>query len=357
MKQFIHNLSINTQDAYKRLVNSENNNKKIDNLGWWQLSQLQTDLETLKENINITDNFRDIYRKTDIRAISIEINGSGDSGGVDEINFYKFTDGKRELIKHQHNYVTGSVYLREYKVRSENSDELKTMYEWCSNVKHFYNKTFCLASYVNDYFNETPETQLTPTQFLDRVNGFIVDLNKAIEKNDAFKSEAIIHNINSSEKFFDFYVDVNETISIDSFPQGRYWSDRKHCHPLTLLYPQISRETWDNIEDHAIRQLDGGWEINEGSYNTVYYKLINADNELGFEVRCTVEQEQMEMITNEKENSYRYSPTHKNQIVEFLKTSHKIDTKDNITLDFLKKRDRAIIFDLYSYVKSLNGGK
>ena len=43
-------------------------------------------------------------------------------------------------------------------------------------------------------------------------------------------------------------------------------------HPVTIAFPDVSVNTWSKLENHCYAQLDGGWEINEGSQNT---KFIN----------------------------------------------------------------------------------
>jgi len=118
-----------------------------------------------------------------------------------------------------------------------------------------------------------------------------------------------------------------------------------------LAYPDVSVTTWGKLENHCYAQLDGGWEINEGSQNTIQYRLTpstNPDNE--YHVEVSVEQNRNIMEVETLEDTFRFTGSDEKRLRAYLQDELKLNTYAGATLNFNRKADRTKILKIKEWL-------
>ena len=337
---FIDNLKIDTSSASSKCFDKQ---KEIDGLNWWGISRLGDKLRTYSKNISVASKFSNIFKYTPIRQIILDINGSDDSGCLESVTLS--AQGEFDFEDIFNNYFTGSVRI------TERYNEEGSFY-WQKNID--YLRGYDLNSLFNNYFDGNHADDLSSEGFAKYVNESINKINEEISLIDVFTSPIVIHNMNTIEREFSFFLTSSESTYINGFP---YYYGNNHintteiCHPLTLKYNKVPIQDWSAIEDHAYSQLEGGWEINEGSQNVVIYTL--RENGDSYNVECFVEQNRNIMEVETYEEELKFNDKDLEKVRNFIKDELKINTWETTTLDFNKKKDRENIIAILDFVGSL----
>jgi len=332
------------QKCFNGLSKTKKKEKHIDGLSWYQISRLGDRYRTNFLGLTITNVFRDIFENSEIRKITFDINGCGDDGGVECVEF-EDKDGNNLSLHHQ------TIHISHYPVFS--SDE--TEYRWGLPYEFGIDTQKMNGLLPNPI--EIVHTGNDEDAFVATINSFIEDLNVpgGFGLENVFDKWTLV-KMNSVKKEAEISCRLIKPNAIRNLP-GHMNEDS--CHPVSREFPNISRTTWPDLEDHAYRQLTGGWEINEGSQNVVTYHILETSkkNEKGdkFIVKMDVREEQNEMRTNEYESSYTYCSTAKDEYNDFLE-SIKVDRFNK--LHFHLKKDREKILQIMEYLnrKSLGDG-
>lgn len=202
---------------------------------------------------------------------------------------------------------------------------------------------------VQSVFTKTNVT--TANEFVDYINSHLKPFNELF-LNGKWK----IHNIDAQNLQVQLYRNVQnrEHDRIYSLPYVNHYGAKLSevvNHPLTLAYPDVSVTTWGKLESHCYAQLDGGWEINEGSQNTIQYKLTpstNPDNE--YHVEVSVEQNRNIMEVETMEDTFRFTGSDEKRLRKYLQDELKLDTYAGATLNFNRKAERAKILQIKEWL-------
>ena len=134
----LNNLKVNTSKASSSAFGKNGKGKKIDNMSWWDISQFGDKLNRNTKMIELTKHFESIYKTTDIRVVECSIDGSNDSGCIEEVRFY---DKSHEEITI--NYETARLHYRE-EWNNEGS------YSWHISTDNWNSKTIFEKAFTSD---------------------------------------------------------------------------------------------------------------------------------------------------------------------------------------------------------------
>tara|TARA_R100001015_G_C4635384_1_gene205112 strand:- start:25741 stop:26778 length:1038 start_codon:yes stop_codon:yes gene_type:complete len=337
MSTLIDNLVINTSDASsKAFGKSGNNGKPIDGFDWWAISCIGDRLQKASRNLTIADSLHQIYNNTDIRVIEFDVNGCGDDGGIEEVRFYDKDDTEIEI-----NVECLTITL----AKGYNTEAY--------GYEYSYHCKYDTKSKAEQVFLDTSVTD--PNSFCDYIGKQLPVFNELFH-NGKWK----IHSVNTNDNKVELYRNANSdmhTNGVYSLPYVNTYAGETSStsinHPVTIAFPDISVNTWSRLESHCYSQLDGGWEINEGSQNTVHYKLRpNDEDSTKYEIDVAVEQNRniTEVETTESDSTFK--ATDQKALRKFIQDELKINTYAGSTLDFTRKADRNKIISILDYLDS-----
>lgn len=326
----INNLKVNTSKASSSAFGKNGKGKKIDNMSWWDISQFGDKLSRNAKMIELTQYFQSIYANTDIRIIELSIDGSCDSGCIEEVRFYDTNTNEIEV-----NYETAALSYRE-------EWNNKGTYSWdisCDNwsSKGNFEKAFTpsVKGDTNESFYNVCVAQLKEANNLEQnCNGM----------------KWIVSSINTKDRRLELFRFSGKHVTQRYFPSERGSKN----HGIKLQFPEIPYSTWNAIEDHAYAQLEGGWEINEGSQNTVQYKIVpSTEHEIEYHVEVSVEQNRNIMEVETYNDEYVVRSDHKWKLKKYIEDTLKMNTYEETTLDFAIKKDRNKIYDIAAFIHEL----
>jgi hypothetical protein len=326
----LNNLKVNTSKASSTAFGKNGKGKKIDNMSWWDISQFGDKLSRNAKMIELTQHFKSIYKNTDIRIIELSIDGSCDSGCIEEVRFYDTNANDIEI-----NYETAALSYRE-----EWNNE--GTYSWDISCDNWGSK----ANF---------EKAFTPSVKGDTNEGFynvcVAQLKEANDlEQDSNGMKWIVSSIHTEDRKLELFRFTNNHVTQKYFPSER----GSENHGIKLQFPKIPYSAWDAIEDHAYAQLEGGWEINEGSQNTVQYKIIPSTNpDAEYHVEVSVEQNRNIMEVETYNDEYVVRSDHKDKLKKYIEDTLKMNTYEEQTLDFAIKKDRNKIYDIAAFIHEL----
>ena len=329
----LDNLVINTSDASsKAFGKSGTGGKTIDGFDWWSISCLGDRFNKANKNLGIATSLYNLWHKTEIRMIEFDVNGCGDDGGIEEVRLYDENDTEIKL---------GIECLSLSLNKAYNSN----VYSWDVGYQTNWNT----KEKVESVFTKTDVTF---------ANEFVNYINKQLETfNDLFlNGKWKIHSINAQDLQVQLYRNVHngKHDRVYTLPYVNHYGKTLPevvNHPMMLAYPDVSVTTWGKLENHCYSQLDGGWEINEGSQNTIQYKLTpstNPDNE--YHVEVSVKQNRNIMEVETLEDTFRFTGSDEKRLRTYLQDELKLNTYAGATLDFNRKADRAKILQIKEWL-------
>jgi hypothetical protein len=160
----------------------------------------------------------------------------------------------------------------------------------------------------------------------------------------------IVSSIHTEDRKLELFRFTNNHVTQKYFPSER----GSENHGIKLQFPKVPYNAWDAIEDHAYAQLEGGWEINEGSQNTVQYKIIPSTNpDAEYHVEVSVEQNRNIMEVETYNDEYVVRSDHKDKLKKYIEDTLKMNTYEEQTLDFAIKKDRNKIYDIAAFIHEL----
>ena len=235
-----------------RKIRPYNPNKERMGIDWWTESQGLKTFDEFNKDERRINSWRRIIKETDIRNIYVHINGSGDDGGIEEIRFTdeddvdilpKYETRLFNLMPKFHNdYLDVSKEPIDWNVSYDDSSP--NTYQ--SNLVKFAT-SMAGATANREYFNNMID------------NGWMIwSSDRALHRLNNTYTRCIMYRLSEDEKFWDINVD-----------------DMLY----DIHFPELSRGTYclntsENILSELIESLyygilPGGWEINEGSNNTI----------------------------------------------------------------------------------------
>ena len=326
----LNNLKVNTSKASSNCFGKNGKGKKIDDMSWWDITQFGDKLSKNAKMIELTQHFKSIYKNTDIRIIELSIDGSCDSGCIEEVRFYDTDTNEIEI-----NYETAALSYRE-----EWNNE--GTYSWDISCDNWGSKG-------------NFEKAFTPSVKGDTNEGFynvcVAQLKEAnnLEQDDN-GMKWIVSSINTKDRRLELFRFSNNHVTQRYFPSER----GSENHGIKLQFPEVPYSTWNGIEDHAYAQLEGGWEINEGSQNTVQYKIVPlTEHETEYHVEVSVEQNRNIMEVETCNDEYVVRSDHKDKLKKYIEDTLKMNTYEETTLDFAIKKDRNKIYDIAAFIHEL----
>ena len=345
-KPLIDNIVIDTDSAASKIFGKD---KKIGNVySTSDIYSIDKDFQRLSTGIQVASHFAKMFKETSIRRIDLEINGSGDDGGIDRVELFNLIDlGDENYEKVKNYYCTGTMKLEEV----WNGDG---KYQWKMESSN-YNDQNELKVFEKSM---GPAHEMCPEEFF---SSFILGYSK-YQKDSSYASGNFwtIKTIKTDTKSVEMYRICTDEQHCRNFPydasgDSYYYKDTQTNHMLLLDHPEISIQDWSAIEDHAYTQLHGGWEINEGSSNTVVY-TIKRDilSEEGYYVQCEVEQNQYVMETDTSNKKYVFKSDTSDKLRTFIKEELKMTSWQGKTLDFSLKADRTKIERLHKFINMIN---
>ena len=337
MSTLIDNLVINTSDASsKAFGKTGTGGKPIDGYDWWAISCMGDRLQRSSRNLKIAESLYQIYNKTDIRIIEFDVNGCGDDGGIEEVRFYDKDDTEIDI-----NIECLTMRLE----KGYNTER----YSW----EFAYQTKYDTQEKAKQIFNDVSVTN--PNDFMEYVT------NKLPSFNELFlNGKWHIHSLNAKDRKVELYRNTNGDMlnnRIYSLPYVNTYAGETSSatinHPVTIAFPDVSVNTWSKLESHCYAQLDCGWEINEGSQNTIHYRLIPLESDSSkYEVEVNVEQNRNIVEVETSEDRLTFTESDETALRKFIQDELKINTYAGSTLDFTKKADRTKIISILDYLDS-----
>jgi hypothetical protein len=335
MSTLIDNLVINTSDASsKAFGKTGTGGKPIDGYDWWAISCMGDRFSKSSRNLKIAESLWPIYNKTDIRIIEFDVNGCGDDGGIEEVRFYDKDDTEIDL-----NIECLSMRLE----KGYNTE----VYSW----EFGYQTKYDTQEKAKSVFNDVSVTD--PNDFMEYVGKQLKPFN------DLFlNGKWHVHSVSTKDRRVELYRNSSPDLHsnrVYSLPYVNHHSGETSStsinHPVTIAFPDVSINTWSKLENHCYAQLDGGWEINEGSQNTLHYKLVPLENDPSkYQVEVNVEQNRNIVEVETLEDTLTFSETDQKALRDFIQDELKINTYVGATLDFTKKADRTKIINILEYL-------
>lgn len=337
MSTLIDNLVINTSDASsKAFGKTGTGGKPIDGYDWWAISCMGDRFSKSSRNLKIAESLWQVYNKTDIRTIEFDVNGCGDDGGIEEVRFYDKDDTEIEV-----NIECLSMRLE----KGYNTE----VYSW----EFGYQTKYDTQEKAKSVFNDVSVTD--PNDFMEYVGKQLKPFN------DLFlNGKWHVHSVSTKDRRVEFYRNASpdlHTNRVYSLPYVNNYSGETSStsinHPVTIMFPDVSVNTWSKLENHCYAQLDGGWEINEGSQNTLHYKLVPLESDPSkYKVEVNVEQNRNIVEIETLEDTLTFTETDQKALRDYIQDELKINTYAGATLDFTKKADRTKIIDILKYLDS-----
>mgnify|MGYP001202909538 CR=1 FL=1 len=327
----INNLKVNYSKASNKAFGKRGNGPLVDGKSWHEISQFGNMLRSKTKNIELCDYFQMIYKNTDIRIVELQIDGSHDDGGIEGVTFYD--ENADELGVH---YETMTLQLRK-----NYQDETKQ--EWdISGNKYDSRQQF------ESIFDQRTDIE-SSQEFFAYVSRSLLAVNElhVTSENNAW----IVHDINTQNRIVNLFRFVSKPVEVNYLP-GAWHSNT--LHGVLLQWPGVDQKQWSGIESHAYSQLTGGWEINEGSSNTIQYKIVEQDDadlkkNPKFDIEVNVEQNQNVVDVNTYETASLIRSDHRDKLFDFVRNELKIKPHDERTLDFNIKKDREKIYQLVEF--------
>ena len=241
----------NTKDNILN-VNFDNKLKygktKFDKNYWDEQRALGT-MERAEKHENAKQCWDRITKGSPIRMIQVDIAGSGDSGGIDEIRLY---DENQNLIIPKYQIGTLLIPTETY-YNSDEEDATKivkpfTKY-WTANQDKFDTREAALEC-LSKYYVENNILNATPSYKDDVIYCTEYELVRDNIGTQDTNQEWKHWNDNANRQYELEFPKINKSL---------FYSDRNKSHPLVELY------------DYTYRLLPGGWEINEGSTSKITF--------------------------------------------------------------------------------------
>tara|TARA_R110000868_G_scaffold65399_7_gene195694 strand:- start:27663 stop:28736 length:1074 start_codon:yes stop_codon:yes gene_type:complete len=344
-KTIIDKLVIDTSIASSKIYKSKNKDLKIGDIySSDDIWDINLDFERLSTGIKLADNFNQMFNTTNIRRIEIEINGSGDSGSVDSVVLSEYCDVSEKYVQLHNYYAVGTMKLEE-----EYNNEGKYRWKMDSSNWADHNEERSFEKTMGEAYN------MSPTEFFD---AFTDGFKTYTDNSDILSGNRwIVKNINTSDKTVDMYRTCDKKQPYRNLPWhgSSLYRDNATNHALLLNYPSVPIVNWSGIEEHAYTQLNGSWEINEGSTNILVYTIIpDESSEDGFYVECDVELNQYVMETQTSTKTHVFKSDTSSKVRKFVKEELKISAYEGKTLDFSLKNDRSKIERLHQYITTIN---
>ena len=233
---------------------------------WWSESQAIDMFKKAENDGKRQEYWHSIVENTPIRKMEIQINGSGDSGGIEDIELY---DESGNEIECEYNIATFHML---YNLSNEEWDEIKTRRELASDYKADFRQL------SNDWSDSNTEYTLDREGYNECMNDFQKALKDgwsllSIDKNNPtwhFNDTYVMYRKEDVMKSAGWYSWLNEKAQL-MFEGCKHYNHQtqKSEHSLNIF-----------VDSMYYVILPGGWEINEGSSNTVTVtnKKIGTEN-------------------------------------------------------------------------------
>ncbi len=229
---------------------------------WWTESQAMSLFQHAKKDGDRQRYWNTIIKETPIRSMKVVINGSGDSGGIED--FYLYDENEYEISAM-------------FKVKQFHMLKNKTDAEWEK----------WSSEHKSTYGDQTKFVQLNDdkaTEYELSVEGRKKCMQQYIE---AMEDNWELHSINRNGDWnsADTYIMYKSWDSADGYNDWGYQDSVK----LNLQFPSCNTYDRDAGKNrNAITAflnslyygiLPGGWEINEGSMNELQISNVEKDGE------------------------------------------------------------------------------
>ena len=327
----LNNLKVNTSKASSSAFGKNGKGKMIDNMSWWDISQFGDKLNRNAKMIELTQHFQSIYANTDIRIIELSIDGSCDSGCIEEVRFYDTDTNEIEI-----NYETATLSYRE-----EWNNE--GTYNWHISCDNWGSKSNFEKAFTSSVKGDSNE------RFYNVCVAQLKEANSLFEQDNSMM-KWVVSSINTKNRRLELFRFTNKHVTQKYFPTQR----GSENHSIRLQFPEVQCNSWEAIEDHAYAQLEGGWEINEGSQNTVQYKIVpSTELDVEYHVEVSVEQNRNIMEVETYNDEYVVRSDHKDKLKKYIEDTLKMNTYEETTLDFAIKKDRNKIYDIAAFIHEL----
>ncbi len=268
---------------------------------YWDERRAIAQLQNAEKHEEAKRWFRNIVENSPIRKIVLDINGSGDSGAIDDVSFY---DVNRDYIYPK--YHIGKINIPHMDKGNTVTEPFKEHWEY------------------QDY-------QITYIQALELLKRYIAK-GQVIDA-EWIKSEA------GGE-----YDSTQYTIVKDNKDNKQVWKSWDCDSQYKLEFPDIkasyfylntSKHVLEEMVEYAYTLLPGGWEINEGSTSEIIYEYCGPeiDKENG------IEYEDKHFHVDVKYTQYEYSEETHEWKLNSDKELHKIVTN---FLENNKLKDRKL---------------
>ena len=244
---------------------------------WWSESQAIDMFKKAENDGKRQKYWNSIVEKTPIRKMEIQIDGSGDSGGIEDIELYDEADN---LIECEYKIATFHML---FNLNNEEWDKLKTKRELDDDYKADFRQL------SNDWSDSRTTYTLNKEGYDECMN----DFQKALK--DGWSLLSIDKN-NPTWHFNDTYVmyQKGSTVVVPHNAGWYSWLNEKaelmfeSCNHFNHQAQKSEHALSLFVDSMYYGILPGGWEINEGSSNKVTitnkkiakenYPIINVDH-------------------------------------------------------------------------------
>lgn len=235
---------------------------------WWSESQAIDMFKKAENDGKRQEYWNSIIENTPIRKMEIQINGSGDSGGIEEVEFYDNCDN---LIESE--YIIASFHML-YKKSDEEWNKIKKKRELDDDYEAEYRQL------SNDWNDSEKRYALNSEGYEKCLN----DFQEALKNGWTLLS---VDKNNPDWHYNDTYVMYRKGVSLNSYNASWYsWLNEKAqlMFPSCKHYNHLTQRGEHSlslfVDSMYYGILPGGWEINEGSNNivTITNKKIGKEN-------------------------------------------------------------------------------
>lgn len=228
---------------------NQSSSKARHGVDWWTEFRAITSLQNITKDENRARYWKQIVSNTDISSMDVQINGSGDSGGIEEIHLYD-KDGDEiepKYVSFEFPLLSKSDFSKDLMEHDTNV----TFYD-TKNVTHKYNLDVeGKANNRSDYIN-----------YLS--NGWDMQSSKVHQWKN-YITNVTLYKVKSSEDTRNYW-DEGSKFDVE-FPSLKQYDhmQRSQVNSLSMF-----------LDTMYYGVLPGGWEINEGSCSTV---KVTSDSE------------------------------------------------------------------------------
>jgi len=331
----LSNLRVNFDKAFDKVRTPYGSNKKAVKLHksytWSDLYSIQSMFEQYPKRLDMYDEIVPIYEDSPIRKIEVDCNGCGDSGAIEEIRFYDDMDSQ---IKSTTKFVEFDIATKHTETNYEHGDKRDVIStSWYLDDDEVRE----LLDLKKKEIKQMSEEEFDKLDLSDFANGILKTL---------LDNGWLIHKVYHQGKDQRAYY----TIKCEGKNTGIAEQTIMDFQGLQLpvLFPKVGKSVWESLENQTYRLLSGGWEINEGSQNTVTY-FFHKKN-----IAVHVYEEQNVIMQRIIKKEFSLDSSLKTRFKGFLKDMFpKKHDQYDLSVDFHKKKDHEKIVEMNTYLQDL----